>query len=84
MFGMKLEVSERSLIHYEEDDLLPVSEEETQLQNLKIKSKKRNKEWEENKEKMNFLYKNKIDPRVLTYLGMDDDEKARSQIRRCL
>ena len=60
-----------------EDDLLPVSEEETQLQKFENKVKETKLEWEENKEKMNFLYKNKIDPRVLTYLSMDDDEKAR-------
>ena len=60
-----------------EDDLLPVSEEETQLQKFENKVKETKLEWEENKEKMNFLYKNKIDPRVLTYLSMDEDEKAR-------
>ena len=60
-----------------EDDLLPVSKEETQLEKFENKVRETKLEWEENKEKMNFLYKNKIDPRVLTYLSMDDDEKAR-------
>ena len=60
-----------------EDDLLPVSKEETQLEKFENKVRETKLDWEENKEKMNFLYKNKIDPRVLTYLSMDDDEKAR-------
>lgn len=60
-----------------EDDLLPVSKEETQLEKFENKVRETKLEWEENKEKMSFLYKNKIDPRVLTYLSMDDDEKAR-------
>ena len=60
----------------EESDFESYKKEDFYL-NFENKVKATQIEWEQNKEKMNFLYKNKIDPRVLTYLSMDDDEKAR-------
>ena len=60
----------------EESDFESYKKEDFYL-NFENKVKATQIEWEQNKEKMNFLYKNKIDPRVLTYLSMDDDEKSR-------
>ena len=60
----------------EESDFVTYKEEDF-YSNFENKVKAAQIEWEQDKEKMNFLYKNKIDPRVLTYLSMDDDEKAR-------
>ena len=60
----------------EESDFVSYKEEDF-YSNFENKVKAAQIEWEQDKEKMNFLYKNKIDPRVLTYLSMDDDEKAR-------
>ena len=60
----------------EESDFVSYKEEDF-YSNFENKVKAAEIEWEQDKEKMNFLYKNKIDPRVLTYLSMDDDEKVR-------
>ena len=63
-----------------DDEEFSTPPEEDFLKNFENKVKATQLEWEENKEYMDFLYKRKIDPAVLTYLRLDEDEKERIKI----
>ncbi len=54
-----------------------ISEEEDYLLKFENKVKATRLEWEQNKDKMEFLYNSNIDPTVLTYLRLNEDEKER-------
>ena len=60
----------------EEEETL-ISEEEDYLLKFENKVKATRLEWEQNKDKMEFLYNSNIDPTVLTYLRLNEDEKER-------
>ena len=63
-----------------DDEEFSTPPEEDFLKNFENKVKATQLEWEENKEYMDFLYKRKIDPAILTYLRLDEDEKERIKI----
>ena len=63
-----------------DDEEISTPPEEDFLKNFENKVKATQLEWEENKEYMDFLYKRKIDPAILTYLRLDEDEKERIKI----
>ena len=58
-----------------DDDDNFISKQDDYLKKFENKVKATQLEWEQNKEKMDFLYKSKIDPSVLTFLRLKDDEK---------
>mgnify|MGYP001206129075 CR=1 FL=1 len=63
-----------------DDEEFSTPPEEDFLKNFENKVKATQLEWEENKEYMDFLYKRKIDPAILTYLRLEEDEKERIKI----
>ena len=60
-----------------EEEEIFISKEEDYLLKFENKVKATRLEWEQNKDKMEFLYNSNIDPTVLTYLRLNEDEKER-------
>ena len=61
----------------EEDAAIVNSNDCTDVQRFENRVKETEYEWSNDKETMDFLYKNKIDPRILTYLRLDEEEKQK-------
>ena len=61
----------------EEDAAIVNSNDCTDVQRFENRVKETEYEWSNDKEKMDFLYKSKIDPRILTYLRLDEEEKQK-------
>ena len=61
----------------EEDVAIVNSKDCTDVQRFENRVKETEYEWSNDKEKMDFLYKSKIDPRILTYLRLDEEEKQK-------
>ena len=61
----------------EEDVAIVNSNDCTDVQRFENRVKETEYEWSNDKEKMDFLYKSKIDPRILTYLRLDEEEKQK-------
>ena len=61
----------------EEDVAIVNSNDCTDVQRFENRVKETEYEWSNDKETMDFLYKNKIDPRILTYLRLDEEEKQK-------
>ena len=59
----------------EEDAAIVNSNDCTDVQRFENRVKETEYEWSNDKEKMDFLYKSEIDPRILTYLRLDEEEK---------
>ena len=63
-------------IFSEEDELL-ASETVTPEERFRIKVLKTAEEWSSQENVSNFIYNNNIDPTVLTYLNMSEEEKLK-------